>query len=122
LIGGVVNNDSSSVTGLLSEQIIAEMHIEKAFFSCSGFSLERGMTEVHFAEAQLKRKAIESSRQVIALIDSTKFGKEDLTPFARPDQITHLMTDSGLSAEWIEKLKQCKIEFTLCEEEAAPVK
>ena len=54
LIGGVVNNDSSSVTGLLSEQIIAEMHIQKAFLSCSGFSLERGMTEVHLAEAQLK--------------------------------------------------------------------
>ena len=122
LIGGVVNNDSSSVTGLLSEQIIAEMHIEKSFFSCSGFSLERGMTEVHFAEAQLKRKAIESSRQVIALIDSTKFGKEDLTPFARPDQITHLMTDDGLSTEWIEKLKQAKIEFTLCKEQVVPIK
>ncbi len=122
LIGGVVNNDSSSVTGLLSEKIIAEMHIEKAFFSCSGFSLERGMTEVHFAEAQLKRKAIESSRQVIALIDSTKFGKEDLTPFASTDQITHLMTDDELSAEWIEKLKQAQIEFTLCKEQAVPTK
>lgn len=116
LIGGVVNSDSSSVTGLLSEQIIAETHIEKAFFSCSGFSLERGMTEVHFAEAQLKRKAIESTRQVIALIDSTKFGKEDLTPFARLDQITHLITDDGLSGEWVEKLKQAQIEFTLCKE------
>lgn len=122
LIGGVVNNDSSSVTGLLSEQIIAEMHIEMAFFSCSGFSLERGMTEVHYAEAQLKHKAIESSRQVIALIDSTKFGKEDLTPFARPEQITHLITDDGLSAEWVEKLKQAQIEFTLCKEQAVPTK
>jgi len=122
LIGGVVNNDSSSVTGLLSEQIIAEMHIEKSFFSCSGFSFERGMTEVHFAEAQLKRKAIESSRQVIALIDSTKFGKEDLTPFARTDQISHLITDDGLSAEWIEKLKQARIEFTLCKEKADSIK
>jgi DeoR/GlpR family transcriptional regulator of sugar metabolism len=122
LIGGVVNNDSSSVTGLLSEQIIAEMHIEKAFFSCSGFSFERGMTEVHFAEAQLKRKAIESSQQIIAIIDSTKFGKEDLTPFARADQITHLISDSELSPEWIEKLKQAEINFTLCEEEAVPAK
>ena len=122
LIGGVVNNDSSSVTGLLSEKIIAEMHIEKAFFSCSGFSLERGMTEVHFAEAQLKRKAIESSKQVIAMIDSTKFGKEDLTPFARADQITHLISDTKLSSEWIEKLKQAKINYTLCEEEMVPIK
>jgi DeoR/GlpR family transcriptional regulator of sugar metabolism len=116
LIGGVVNNDSSSVTGLLSEQIIADLHIDKAFVSCSGFSLERGMTEVHLAEAQLKRKAIESSQQVIALIDSTKFGKEDLTPFARLDQITHLITDHGLPQEWIVKLKDAGIEFLICDE------
>jgi DeoR/GlpR family transcriptional regulator of sugar metabolism len=118
LIGGVVNNDSYSVTGLLSEQIIAEMHIEKAFFSCSGFSFERGMTEVHFAEAQLKRKAIESSQQVIALIDSTKFGRDDLTSFARPNQITHLISDSRLLPEWVEKIQQAGINYTLSEEHA----
>jgi len=116
LIGGVVNNDSSSVTGLLSEQIIAEMHIDKAFFSCSGFSLERGMTEVHFEESQLKRKAIESARQVIALIDSSKFGKEDLTPFARPNQITHLFTDSAIDSEWKTRLQQANIPFSMCSE------
>jgi DeoR/GlpR family transcriptional regulator of sugar metabolism len=115
LLGGVVNNDSYSVTGLLSEQIIAEMSIEMAFVSCSGFSLERGMTEVHFAEAQLKRKGVESSQQVIALIDSTKFGREDLTPFVRADQITHLISDSNLSSEWIEKIKKTSIDFKFCD-------
>jgi DeoR/GlpR family transcriptional regulator of sugar metabolism len=122
LIGGVVNNDSSSVTGLLSEQIITDMHIGKAFFSCSGFSTERGMTEVHLEEAQLKRKAIESSQQIIALIDSSKMGKEDLTPFARVDQITRLFTDSGMSQEWIENLKRTGIDFTICEAEAVSEK
>jgi DeoR/GlpR family transcriptional regulator of sugar metabolism len=113
----VVNNDSSSVTGLLSEQIIADMHIERAFFSCSGFSIERGMTEVHFEEAQLKRKAIESSQKIIAMIDSSKIGKEDLTPFARPDQITHLFTDSALDEDWKTRLDQANISFTVCFEE-----
>jgi len=120
LIGGVVNNDSSSVTGLLSEQIIAEMHIEKAFFSCSGFSTERGMTEVHFEEAQLKRKAIESSKEVFALIDSSKFGKEDLTPFARPTQITHLFTDSSINDEWKDRLKSANISFRICNDVSVP--
>ena len=120
LIGGVVNNDSSSVTGLLSEQIIAELHIEKAFVSCSGFSLERGMTEVHLAEAQIKRKAIESAQEVIALVDSTKFGKEDMTPFARLDQITHLMTDGRLASEWVEKLRRKGMDLAICAEEAVP--
>jgi DeoR family transcriptional regulator, fructose operon transcriptional repressor len=116
LIGGLVNNDSSSVTGVLSEKIIAEMHIDKAFFSCSGFSLERGMTEVHLEEAHLKRKAIESTRQVIALIDSSKMGKEDLTPFLGPAQISHLFTDYRLTPDWIEKLTMAGIQFTICGE------
>ena len=121
LIGGVVNNDSSSVTGLLSEQIIADMHIEKAFFSCSGFSVERGMTEVHFEEAQLKRKAIESSKQVFALVDASKFGKEDLTPFARPIQVTHLFTDASITDEWKTRLQQANIPFTVCQEDTVHV-
>ena len=122
LLGGVVNNESSSVTGLLSEHIIEELHIQKTFLSCSGFSLERGMTEVHLAEAQLKRKVIESSQQLFALVDSSKFGKEDLTSFARPEKINCLFTDKHLSSNWMERLKQAGIEYTICEEEAAPIK
>lgn len=115
LIGGIVANDSSSVTGLLSEQIIAELHIDKAFFSCSGFSIKRGMTEVHIGEAQLKSKAIESSKQVFGLIDSSKFGKEDLTPFARPPRITHIFTDFGLTDEWQNRLEEAGIPVTVCD-------
>jgi DeoR/GlpR family transcriptional regulator of sugar metabolism len=118
LVGGVVNNDSSSVTGLVSEQIIAEMRIEKAFFSCSGYSLERGMTEAHFEEAQLKRKAIESSNQVIGLIDSSKFGKEDLTSFAKPEKITHLFTDSNITEKWKNFLIQANTPFTVCDKDS----
>ena len=114
LIGGVVNNDSSSVTGLLSERIIEELRIEKAFLSCSGFSLERGMTEILLAEAQIKRKVIESAQVLYALVDSTKFGREDLTPFARPKQIAHLFTDSGITKEWKTRLQSANIPFTAC--------
>lgn len=116
LIGGVVNPEGSSVTGLLSEQIIAELRIQKAFVSCSGFSIESGMTEVHIEEAQLKRRAIESARQVFALVDSSKLGIEDLTPFAHPQQITHLFTDTGITEEWKSRLQQEKVPFTICKE------
>ena len=114
LIGGVVRADGSSVTGLLSEQIISELHIQKAFVSCSGFSVERGMTEVHLEEAQLKRKALESARQIFALVDSSKLGHEDLTIFVRPIQITHLFTDVGITDEWQTRLQWANIPFTIC--------
>jgi DeoR/GlpR family transcriptional regulator of sugar metabolism len=122
LIGGIVNNESSSVTGLLSEHIMEELHIQKAFLSCSGFSLERGMTEVILGEAQLKRKAIESSQELFALVDSSKFGKEDLTSFARPDKISRLFTDQHLSPDWLERLRQANIEVEICDETVALVR
>jgi len=114
LIGGVVRQDGSSVTGLLSEQIITELHIQKAFVSCSGFSVERGMTEVYLEEAQLKRKALESVLQIFALVDSSKLGREDLTIFARPSQITKLFTDIGITDEWKARLQKANIPFALC--------
>ena len=114
LLGGVVNQDGSSMTGLLSEQFIKELRFQKAFVSCSGLSMERGMTEVHLEEAQFKRTAIESAQQVIALVDSNKFGLEDLTSFAHYDQITHLFTDSGIDDDWKTCLKRLHIPFTIC--------
>lgn len=117
LIGGMVNYGSSSVTGLLSERIIEELHVQKAFLSCSGFSLERGMTEVHINEAQLKRKVIHITDQLMALIDSSKFGKEDLTPFAKPGDIYRLYTDAQITKEWEQQLLQAGIDLVICNEE-----
>jgi DeoR/GlpR family transcriptional regulator of sugar metabolism len=115
LIGGILNRDGSSLTGLFSEQAIRELCVQKAFVSCSGFSVERGLTEVHLEEAQLKRKAIESSQQVFALVDSSKLGQEDLTPFARPEQICCLYTDTGISPEWQARIEGAGITLNICE-------
>ena len=114
LMGGVVNPEGSSVTGSFSEPLIRSLHVHKAFVSCSGFSLERGLTDVHFSEANLKSKALASAREIFALVDSSKIGVEDLTPFVSVQQITHLYTDSGLSPEWADRLKDAGIHFTIC--------
>lgn len=114
LIGGILNNDGSSVTGLFSEMLIHELRIQKAFVSCSGLTIARGMTEVHLQEALLKRKVIESAQEVIAIVDSCKFGKEDLTPFAGVDQICCLYTDEGITEEWRRALELANISVTIC--------
>jgi len=118
LIGGILNPDGSSVTGLLSEQMLQELHIQKAFVSASGFSLASGLTEVHVEEAQLKRVAIRSARRVYALVDSSKLGREDLTAFARPEQICCLLTDERLTPEWKTAIERAGIALTICALEA----
>jgi DeoR family fructose operon transcriptional repressor len=114
LIGGIVTADGSSVTGSLSEQIIRDLRVQKAFVSCSGFSLKRGLTDVLLAEAELKAKAIASASEIIALIDSSKMGKEDLTAFASIERISQIFTDANLSEEWAEHLTRAGMRFTVC--------
>jgi DeoR/GlpR family transcriptional regulator of sugar metabolism len=117
LLGGTIASDGSSVTGLLSEQALEELHMQKAFLSCSGFSVERGLTDVHLAGAHLKRKALASAQKVLALVGSMKLGKEDLTSFATIDRINHLFIDDGLTDEWRTRLLQAGISFTICAED-----
>jgi DeoR/GlpR family transcriptional regulator of sugar metabolism len=114
LIGGTMNPEGSSLTGLFSEMLIRELHIQKAFVSCSGFTIEMGMTEDHLQEALLKRKFIESANEVIAILDSSKFGKQDLTPFASIDKICCLYTDEGITDEWQQAIEQANISVQVC--------
>jgi DeoR/GlpR family transcriptional regulator of sugar metabolism len=47
LLGGVLNTESTSITGLISERIVQDLHVKTAFVSCSGITPESGLTEVH---------------------------------------------------------------------------
>ncbi len=114
LLGGQLNAEGSAISGPIAEQQLADLHVQKAFFSCSGFNLENGMTEVQIDEARLKKKAIASADAVYALVDSTKFGKVDLSSFARLEQITCLFSDSALPQAWIDQLRQSGLDFSLC--------
>ena len=117
LLGGVMRSDGSTVNGPLSERFLKDLHIRAAFVSCTGFSPEAGLTEVDILEAQLKSQMIAAARSVVALINSSKFGRVDLTPFARLGQVSHIYTDSRLSADWIDQLRRAHVGLTVCGED-----
>jgi len=114
LVGGILRPGIESVVGPWSERFLQDVRIKTAFVSCSGFTPEGGMTEVDVYEAQFRVKAIESASQVVALIDSSKFGKLDMTPSVRLDQISILFTDANLPPEWSARLQAARVPFTIC--------
>jgi ribose transport system substrate-binding protein len=116
LIGGVLRPDRALVVGHLGEKILENLHIKTAFVSCSGFSVQTGLTQVDIQEAQLKSRMLQSAGRVVALIDSSKFGKVDLTPFAAVEQVAHILTDGALDARYVEELRQTGTMLTICGE------
>jgi ribose transport system substrate-binding protein len=114
LLGGVLNSDGVPVTDLVSDQFLKDLHIKTAFVSCAGFTPEAGLTDRDIRDAQLKNKMIAAASSVVALIDSGKFGKAYLAPFARVEQIAHIFTDSSLDPRWIEQLRSICPTLTVC--------
>ena len=75
------------------------------------------MTETDIRDAQLKIKMIAAASSVVALIDSTKFGKAFLSPFARADQIAHIYTDCALDPCWTEPVRSVCPILTVCDQD-----
>ncbi len=116
LLGGLLGEDGVPGGGLLSESFLKGIHIKTAFVSCSGFSPEAGLTEASIPSAEIKSAMIDSSGSVVALIDSSKFGRVDLAPFARSEQIARIFTDNSLDPAWIEPVRRTCAALTICGE------
>lgn len=119
LIGGMIRPDGTSVVGPLGEKILEDLHVKMAFVSCSGFSVEAGLTEVDIHEVQLKKRMIRCAERVVALIDSSKFGRVDLTSFASLEQVAHIVTDNHLNPQFVPQLRQICTHLTICADGSA---
>ncbi|MCB8983507.1 MAG: substrate-binding domain-containing protein [Ardenticatenaceae bacterium] len=116
LVGGMVNRSGNATTSLIGLDMLKNLHIRTAYVSCVGFDLQVGLTERLIEEAQLKEAILTSIPRIMALVGSNKIGAVSTLPFAPPERITHLFTDSGVSAEFIEQMRQAKINLTVCGE------
>jgi ribose transport system substrate-binding protein len=119
LIGGKIGPSGTSVVGSLGEKLLEDIHVKTAFVSCSGFSIEAGLTEIDIHEVEIKRRMIRCAEKVVTLVDSSKFGKIDLIPFASINQVSHIYTDSNLSPAYIDPLRTSCAAVTVCGEDTA---
>ena len=114
LVGGVLKPDGSSVAGLMSQSVLKELQLSMAFVSCVGFSVGKGFMEADIEEAVFKEQVIKSAAKVVVLLDSSKFGKVGLKPFADLEHIDHIITDDGVPAQVLQKLHDAEVSLTIC--------
>ena len=83
--------------GAQSVSALDNLLVDKLFLGVDGFDLERGITTHHEAEAMLNRKMAEVAREVIAVTDSSKFGRVCLHRIIGLNELTALVTDVAAS-------------------------
>jgi DeoR/GlpR family transcriptional regulator of sugar metabolism len=111
--GGMLRSGSTSLVGDLGAGIFDHYHIQKGFFSAWGLTLQEGLTDLNQYEVELKRLMVERSKEVIAIVDTTKWGQVAFSTFASLDQVNEIISDSPAPPEIVSALQACGIKIHL---------
>ncbi len=111
--GGSLRAASASLVGDQGADILERYHVRRGFFGGGGFTLEEGLTDTNEYEVQLKRRMVARSKEVIAVVDSSKWGQVTLAPLVSVDQLDRVITDKGAPADMVAALRQRNVEVML---------
>lgn len=102
MLGGELRRKNMAFYGGLTVEALDALHVDKLFLGVDGFDLERGITTHYEPEAMLNRKMVEVTRMVIAITDSSKFGKVCLHRIIPISGLQALITDQNAPEEVIQ--------------------
>ncbi|PKH88530.1 transcriptional repressor AgaR [Colwellia sp. Bg11-28] len=114
--GGTLRQKSLSFFDAKAEESLTNLHFDKVILGVDGFDLEAGITTHFSQEASLNRLMCNISSEIIAVTDSSKFGKRGCHIISAYNKITTLVTDSGIPDDYAEKLTKAGVQLCIVNE------
>jgi DeoR/GlpR family transcriptional regulator of sugar metabolism len=112
-IGGAVYGGAWSFVGSMAEAAIRRFHSDLAFLGITSISLDHGLTEINYFEADMKSLIIKQSQRVVLLADSSKFEKVSPISVAPLAEIDVIISDELLSPRLVEAYQHSGPELVL---------
>jgi len=120
MLGGRVRWEALSVVGQLGDGLFDRINVQKAFLGAAGFTVESGMSDATDEEAQIKRSMVSAAREVIAIVDHTKWERAAFATFCSTEQIGLVLTDAAAPAGMVEELRRRSIDVRLVDDSSRP--
>jgi DeoR/GlpR family transcriptional regulator of sugar metabolism len=111
--GGTLLTQSLSYVGPLAERSLGMYHVNKAFISCKGVHLEKGLSDFNELQALLKKQMMDIADETILMVDSSKFGTRAFSQIAPITKIDCIITDSNIDGQTKKLLEEKNIKITL---------
>ncbi len=100
---------SLSFVGPQTNNALEYYHVNKAFISCQGIHIERGISDSNEMQALVKKKMIEISDEIYLLADYSKFGVQAFSRVDSIQAINYIITGSKKKQEQIQDFKELSI-------------
>ncbi len=109
VVGGVVRPGTYSIVGPFVPQMLDPLHADLLFLGASGLTAARGLTDADLREVEAKRAMLARAQQVVALVDSSKLGRESFLTVAALAELDLLVTDGPIPDELDAVLTACGV-------------
>jgi DeoR/GlpR family transcriptional regulator of sugar metabolism len=93
LPGGILRHGEASIVGDLAQTAFKGLFVDKLFLGVGGIDAQAGLTEYNWDDTLVKKAMIHSAKQVIAVVDSSKFERVAFVQIGNFNDIHHLVTD-----------------------------
>lgn len=113
--GGTLRPLQHSLVNPSASEFFESVHADIAFIGCNGIDPERGVTNINFPEAEVKRRMLQSSARHVLIADGSKLGQTHLGVIGPVSDFHHLVTGGEVPAEIAEALRARGLEITVTE-------
>ncbi len=114
ITGGAIRWPGSfSMVGATAFDAIQKLYFDKLFIGATGIDPEHGLTVIESDEALILSAMVKHSRQVIAVVDSSKLGLVSAVKVCDSSQIHTIITDTNVSTDLVELFERASV-HVLC--------
>jgi DeoR family transcriptional regulator of aga operon len=90
--GGTLRPLQHSLVNPSASLFLESVHVDIAFIGCNGIDPVRGVTNVNYPEAEVKRRMVQSSSRRVLIADGSKLGQAHLGVIGAVSEFHHLVT------------------------------
>jgi DeoR family transcriptional regulator of aga operon len=113
MLGGVLRPGSYALSGPQAEAALSGLKADRLFLGVDSLDPDVGLMTPHVLEAQLNAQMIAAATHVVAVADSSKLLRRNLSVIARVEQIETLVTDRAAPPHIVAALRQRGVEVVL---------
>ncbi len=115
LAGGVLQKETASLIDPDGLAYFDKFNIQKCFFGAHGLTVSEGLTDISADVAAVKRALIARCRQIIAIIDASKWGRVGLATFVGIEELDMIITDYDAPEELVQQVRDLGVDVKLTE-------
>lgn len=114
LAGGELRSRDGGIIGEATLDFISQFRLDFGILGISGIDSDGSLLEFDYHEVRTKRAIIENSRNVLLVVDNSKFGRNAMVNLGSISLVNTIYTDALPPADIMQVIAENNIQLELC--------